>query len=61
MAPFRVEPAHGAGIRVQTLQKGLAWMGGVVVAALSTAQPDVGVATPTAGATELGLPGARQV
>lgn len=61
MAPFRVEPAHGAGIRVQTLRKSLAWIGGVVVAALSTEQPDMGVVTPTAGATELGLPGTRQV
>lgn len=61
MAPFRVELlAHEAGIRVQILRKGLARMGGVVVAALSTAQPDLGVAIPTAGATELGLPGAQQ-
>lgn len=56
MAPFRVEPAHGVGIRVQTLRKGLAGMGGVMMATLSTAQPDVGVATPQLGPRSLGSP-----
>jgi hypothetical protein len=44
----------GAGIGLQTLRKGLAGVGEVVVAALSTAQPDVGVATPQLGPRSLG-------
>lgn len=52
MAPFRAELAHGTGVRVQTLRKGL-WK----MAALSTAQPDVGVATSQLGPPSLGSRG----
>lgn len=52
MAPFRAELARGTGVRVQTLRKGL-WK----MAALSTAQPDVGVATSQLGPPSLGWGG----
>lgn len=54
MTLFRVELDHGAGVQVQTLIKVLPEMRGVVVAALSTAKPDEGVATPQLGPPSLG-------
>lgn len=60
IAPFRVEPSSWGRDSGSDTVEGPG-MRGVVVVALSTAQPDVGVAIPTAVATELGLPGARQV
>lgn len=47
MAPFRVELAHGTGVRVKTLKNGVAKDG------------RCGSSQLTAGATELGLPGAQ--
>lgn len=59
MAPFRAELAHGTGVRVQTLRKGLPKMGEWwwQPAARSPAQPDVGVATSQLGPPSLGSRG----